>query len=59
MKIQLIQAEKTKHISTSEKKPFRFIEKIETINPIKQSQTTPIQTEVILHFRLIYIRYFS
>jgi hypothetical protein len=48
--LQLIQEEKTKHFKTSEKKPFRFVEKIEIINPIKQLQTTPIQTEVTLQF---------
>ncbi len=55
---QLIQQEKTKHLSTSEKKPFRFVDKIETIDHVKQSQTTPTQTEVTLDFRFIYIRYF-
>jgi hypothetical protein len=54
----LIQEEKTKQLSTSEKKPLRFIEKIETIDHTKQLQTAPTQTEVSIKILGINILYF-
>ncbi len=49
----MIQEEKTKQLSIPEKKPLRFVEKIEIIDHVKQSQTTPTQTEVFIKIVLI------
>lgn len=55
----MIQDEKTKQLSTSEKKSLRFVEKIETIDPIKQLPAIPIQTEVFIKILLNNIFDFS
>ncbi|CAF1092902.1 unnamed protein product [Rotaria sordida] len=53
---QLIQEEKTKQLLIPEKKSLRFVEKIELINHVKQSQTIPIQIERHDHRRIAIIK---
>ncbi|CAF0814501.1 unnamed protein product [Didymodactylos carnosus] len=42
---QLIQEEKAKYLSIQEPKPFRFVEKIETVDEFKNVRTMPARTE--------------
>ncbi|UJR38338.1 hypothetical protein I4U23_031008 [Adineta vaga] len=57
---QLIQEQKTKQSSTlEEEKPFRFVEKIETIDHLQQSQSPSIQTEEHDYPRNILIQFQS
>ncbi|CAF4981793.1 unnamed protein product, partial [Rotaria sp. Silwood1] len=53
---QLIQEEKTKQLLIPEKKSLRFVEKIELINHVKQSQTIPTQIERHDHRRIAIIK---
>jgi hypothetical protein len=55
----LIQEEKTKQLSIPEKKPLRFVEKIETIDHVKQLQTISTPTQVFIRLVFISILYFS
>ncbi|CAF2187466.1 unnamed protein product [Rotaria magnacalcarata] len=53
---QLIKQDKNKQLIISERKPLRFVEKIETIDDAKQLEIKPTQTERPDHHRIVIVK---